>query len=67
VTHHGDVGPLWSLIGERARSVTWAGEIEIVFTNGAQLVIPAAINKAPRGTLYGIRREPDDPYMVEDF
>ena len=37
MTHHGDVGPLWSLIGERARSVTWAGEIEIVFTNGAQV------------------------------
>ena len=66
VTHDGDVGRLWSLIGERGHSVTWADEIEIAFTNGARLVIPAAVDNAPtRGTLMG--RGANGENMVEDF
>jgi hypothetical protein len=66
VTHQGDVGPLWSLIGERVRSITWADEIEIAFTGGARLRIPAAVDKVPtRGTLMG--RGANDENMVEDF
>ena len=66
VTHRGDVGALWSLIGERARTASWADEIEIEFANGARVRIPAATGHAPtRGTLMG--RGANDENMVEDF
>jgi hypothetical protein len=65
VMHQGDVSPPWSLIGERARSISWADEIEVAFTSGAHLQIPAAIDKAPRGTL--MARGANDVHLVEDF
>jgi hypothetical protein len=64
VAHTGELAALWPLIGERVQAVSWADDIDIVFTGGARLRIPASPDHAPRGTLLG---RAGDNHLAEDF